>query len=622
NLTIKMQNSEIYRQLFLDAQEAMLVVNFQDLRIIDSNVQLSDMLNYEPESLKKISLSEIVAESDWPQLKNLINNKLPEINVLEYSVSLVNIQDELIPTEIRLSLTGINSQQMLQIGVKKIVHKPAIQDMPLFKNAVESVNECIIITDLNGQILFVNKAFEETYGYTREEIQGQDISTIQQGDGQLGLDERNFSLQVVEDWTGEVTHQRKSGARFPASVSTSVIKDEKDEPFAIVSVSKDITRQKNIEEELVKAEKLESLGILAGGIAHDFNNLLTAVIGNISLAKSYLSNTEKMESILNRTEESAVKASRLTAQLLTFSRGGEPIREKISVRSVVEEALNFSLSGSNVASVVQISENIYPVHADKSLLSQAFQNIILNAVHAMNRGGTIQVFTENVTMDQSNRIPGLEGRYYVRVDFKDEGSGISAKNLDKIFDPFFSTKKHSSGLGLATTYSIVKKHNGMITVDSIEGKGSTFSVYLPAIIKKEESEENGGFYREAAEGGRILIMDDEESIRDVCSQMLEHLGYEVETAVDGSEAIRKYLNAKSSGNPIQLVIMDLTIPGGMGGEEAIRQLRELDSDVRAVVSSGYSNSPIMANYRDYGFNGVISKPYQIDDLKSVVARLI
>lgn len=597
-------------------------MNFQDLQIIDSNLQLSDMLNYDDESLKKMSLSDIVAESDWSQLKKTIYKNLPEMNVLEDSVSLVNIRGELIPSEIRLSLLGINSQHVIQIAVQKIIHKPAIQDMPLFKNAVESVNECIIITDLNGQILFVNKAFEETYGFTRAEIQGQDISTIQQADGQLGLDERNFSLQVVEDWSGEVTHQRKNGARFPASVSTSVIKDDKDEPFAIVSVSKDITRQKHIEEELVKAEKLESLGILAGGIAHDFNNLLTAVIGNISLAKSYLSDAEKMESILNRTEDSAVKASRLTAQLLTFSRGGEPIREKISVRSVVEEALNFSLSGSNVASVVQISENIYPVHADKSLLSQAFQNIILNAVHAMNRGGTIEVLTENVTMDQSNRIPGLEGRYYVRIDFKDEGSGISAKNLDKIFDPFFSTKNHSSGLGLATTYSIVKKHNGMITVDSVEGQGSTFSVYLPAIIQIEQPEEKSGHYPKAAEGGRILIMDDEESIRDVCSQMLEHLGFEVETAVDGAEAIQKYLDAKNTGNPIDLVIMDLTIPGGMGGEEAIKQLRKLDSEVRAVVSSGYSNSPVMANYRDYGFNGVISKPYQINDLKSVVTKLV
>lgn len=387
----------------------------------------------------------------------------------------------------------------------------------------------------------------------------------------------------------------------------------------------DVSQKKKTEEEIVKSKKIESLGILAGGIAHDFNNLLTGILGNISLAQTYLTPDHKAFDRL----EAAVGASRrsqdLTQQLLTFSRGGMPIKTAASISELLRDAADFVLRGSNVRANLSIPRDLWSVDIDPGQINQVINNLLINAIQAMPRGGTIFVEAENCLIEAESVIPLTPGKH-VRIRIKDQGVGIPPDNIEKIFDPYFTTKTTGSGLGLATAYSIIQKHNGLITVGSEVGVGTVFSIYLPAVPGPAAAislPQNGGPIRNCP--GRILVMDDEEVIRELAFELLSSMGYDVCLVKDGAEAIDMCRQAGLSGQPFDAVIMDLTIPGGMGGKETVEHLRRIDPEIRAIVSSGYSNDPVMADFAKYGFVGVLRKPYVADDvdkqLKSVLGRI-
>jgi nitrogen-specific signal transduction histidine kinase/ActR/RegA family two-component response regulator len=390
----------------------------------------------------------------------------------------------------------------------------------------------------------------------------------------------------------------------------------------VVLVLRDVTENKRIEEELIKAQKLESLGVLAGGIAHDFNNLLTAILGNVSLAKMYADGQEKVIQRLDEAEKASLRAKDLTQQLLTFAKGGAPVKRTASISDVVKDSVKFALRGSNVRCVFDVAQSLWPVEIDEGQISQVVHNLIINACQAMPTGGTILVQAENTTVwpDQDVGSPLGEGKY-VKLSVQDEGQGIPSDILPKIFDPYFTTKKRGSGLGLATSYSILKNHDGLITVESEVGKGTTFSIHLPVSLG-EESEKKP--FRDAPlyGNGRILVMDDEEMLRAFVGELLGMLGYDVMFAADGHETIEKYRNARECGSPFDCVLMDLTIPGGMGGKETIEKLLQIDPQVRAVVSSGYSDDPVMADFRKYGFLGVVAKPYDATELSDILNKII
>lgn len=386
---------------------------------------------------------------------------------------------------------------------------------------------------------------------------------------------------------------------------------------AILYIWRDITERKKMEEEWATASKLESMGLLAGGIAHDFNNILTVIQGNVSLAELYAKENEKILEYLSEIKKAVNQSKTLTHQLLTFARGGEPIKKVIQIEEVVGETVNLVLTGSNVKCLFDF-EKLVPVEIDEGQIRQVIHNLVINALHAMPDGGTIWVKGENVVIkhDPEQKRPLIPGRY-VKLSIKDEGIGIPQKYLPKIFDPFFTTKKFGSGIGLATCYSILKKHNGYISLESEVGVGTTFYVYLPVSFKpvKEEKKNHSSLIYGK---GKILVMDDEESIRDLAGKMLLELGYIVELAENGQEALEMYQNAKTLGRKFDAVILDLTIPGGLGGKETIYKLKELDPEVTAIVSSGYSTDPVMAKYEEYGFQGMMVKPYEIGKLSEVV----
>lgn len=397
-------------------------------------------------------------------------------------------------------------------------------------------------------------------------------------------------------------------------------RDAQDKPLRACGTQLDITGRKQAEAEQLRFSKLESLGILAGGIAHDFNNILTAIIGNISLAMLDIQKKEYLRERLNEAEKACHQAQNLSRQLLTFSKGGAPIKKIVSIKEIAAESASFACRGSRVDYQTSLPDDLWAVEADPGQISQVLQNLVINAIQAMPSGGMVRIRGENLVMEAGNEL-GIDAGRYVRISIHDEGIGISADHLSKIFDPYFTTKQIGSGLGLATSYSIIKNHRGHISVESKLEQGSTFHVYLPATDQKvtQQLQED----QELMAGkGKILVMDDEPIIREVLGKMLLTMGYEVDSAQDGAKALELYTRAQDTGDPFVVVILDLTVPGGMGGKEVMAELLKIDPQVKAIVSSGYSDDPLMADFQSYGFTDVIAKPYRISELGKVLKNTL
>jgi signal transduction histidine kinase/ActR/RegA family two-component response regulator len=377
-----------------------------------------------------------------------------------------------------------------------------------------------------------------------------------------------------------------------------------------------VTESKKAEAERLRAEKLESLGVLAGGIAHDFNNVLTAILGNLSVART-ADREGELDEVLDDAEKAALSAKGLTHQLLTFSRGGAPIRKVVSLAEALEEAARFALRGAKARPELSIAADLWPASVDEGQIRQVVHNLVLNADQAMPEGGVVAIRAENVVIAPGAGLPLEPGRY-VRIVIRDTGVGLAPEHLGRIFDPYFTTKPNGSGLGLTTSYAIVKKHQGHVGVESDPGRGTTFTVYLPA--SQERAAEPAPREGPAQGKGRVLLMDDEDAVRRVTGKMLERLGYDVELAKDGGEALAAYAAAMDSGRRFDVVVMDLTVPGGMGGKETMRRLAALDPLARGIVSSGYSTDPVMADFRAHGFCCVLTKPYSVEDLGKALAE--
>jgi len=381
-----------------------------------------------------------------------------------------------------------------------------------------------------------------------------------------------------------------------------------------------VALRKSAEEERFKAQKLESISEIAGGVAHDFNNQLMGVLGYVSVAKGLVSPDEQIHPLLEKIEKAALRTRAITRQFLTFSEGGKTMREPTDIRGMIEESAAAVLRDSDVRCSLSLDEDLWSVLADETELPQVFVNIILNARQAMENSGEIDISAVNATLADSE-APGLEAGEYVLVTIRDHGPGVDPETLSEIFKPFFTTKQKASGLGLAVSWSIVKKHRGVIEAGACADGGLEVRVWLPSASNSDMSDKDGK--EKVMEGnGRILVMDDEEVIRDVTGEMLKMLGYESEFALDGEEAVKKYRDAMNEGARFDAVILDLSIPNGMGGREVIGRLIETDPEVKAIVSSGYSRDPIMTEFREHGFCAVIAKPYRVAEFGKVINEVL
>ncbi len=489
-----------------------------------------------------------------------------------------------------------------------------------YKTIFQLSPNAMMLSNAEGDILEVNKAMAQITGYTTEEIKKIGGSAI-------------IAPEVLEktirEWTSQVKEKGwfhietlwagKDENRIPVSLSGQQIKIENSELYIVIGT--DITERKRAEEELNKFQKLESIGILAGGIAHDFNNILTGILANISFART-TKDLEIKEKCLASAESASFRAKDLSNQLLTFSKGGEPVKKIIPIEKLVKESAIFSLRGSNIILEFSIPPETWNVNVDKGQMDQVISNICINANQAMPKGGVLNISCENITLSDDNQIFSLNKGKYVKISIADSGIGIPSDHLRNIFDPYYSTKQRGSGLGLTTAYSIIKKHYGHVLAESELEKGTTFHIYIPASLEQIPEEKEKREDTLPARSGKILIMDDDDVIRDVVCMNLKSLGFTAESAKDGTEAIALYNKSIKSETPYDLLIMDLTIPGGMGGKETIKMLKKINSKVKVIVSSGYSNDPIMSNYTDYGFSGTLIKPYNIKELNTTVNQLL
>jgi nitrogen-specific signal transduction histidine kinase/ActR/RegA family two-component response regulator len=390
--------------------------------------------------------------------------------------------------------------------------------------------------------------------------------------------------------------------------------------IAAVHITKDISWRKKWEEELIRNEKLDSIAVLAGGIAHDFNNMLTIIMSTTTLAKMYAKDDARVVAKIDEAEQEIIRTRELTNQLLTFAKGGAPVRRLSSFEDLLRDTVEFSVKGSNVRSDLIVADGLWAAEIDHIQISQVFSNLVINAVQSMQKGGTIRVRADNADLDERDGLPLLFGRY-VRIAFEDSGTGIAAEDMAKIFDPFFTTKTGGSGLGLSISYSIVKKHGGYIEVRSQPGAGSTFTVYLPASLETP-AREPAAVIAELKGSGRVLLMDDDTKLLNTVAEMLTNSGYEVETARNGEEALILYKRSMVQARPFDAVVLDVTVVGGMGGKDCMQHLTGLDPSVRAIVMSGYSEDAVLADYRSYGFRELLSKPFTIDEIKAKLQSVI
>ena len=472
----------------------------------------------------------------------------------------------------------------------------------------------------DGRYLDVNETFLRETGFRRDEVIGNtsiELGIWADAAERAAIFEKIERGEIIRNI--EVKRRTRDGRLLSVLWSVDVV--EIGGQQCIISATLNVTDLKRLEDESLKAQKLESLGILAGGIAHDFNNLLTGILGNVSFAKLLIQDNPKALKRLDECENASLRARDLTSQLLTFARGGEPVRKLVSLPQLIMDSANFALRGSNVRCRFDFSADIHCVEADEGQLSQVINNLVINAHQAMPDGGEIVISARNVDAP----LQGLalrEGRH-VMIKVQDSGNGIAPDLLPRIFDPYFTTKSGGSGLGLASAYSIVKRHGGAIVAESSPGQGTRFRFYLPASASGKPVDEVPAAKDATTRfAGRVLVMDDEEIIRNLAADMLAHLGLDVVTCSEGSEAVQMFRHAMTEGRPYHMVIMDLTIPGGQGGKETIRQLCALDPAVRAIVASGYSNDPIMANYAEYGFSGAVGKPFRVEEMAAMVARIM
>ena len=488
-----------------------------------------------------------------------------------------------------------------------------------YRQIVESAHEGIWVIDENFCTTFVNPQMAALLGYTPEEMLRRPTTTFLFPEDHADHLEKQAQRRAGRADLYERRLRTKDDREVWMLMSATPVFDDSGRFEGAFRMCMDITERKRAEVERLKIDKLEALGVLAGGIAHDLNNVLMGILGNISLATGSLSVSE-IQARLAAAETACGQAQSLACQLLTFAKGGAPVKKLQDLIEIIQEAGKLAVCGSRTRAEFSLPDHLWEVEVDRGQMHQVFSNLFINAVQAMPLGGSIQVRAENQVIAPDSGLALPPGKY-VAVTVADQGDGISHENLKKIFDPYFTTKQKGSGLGLATVYAIVTQHGGRITVDSRLGRGATFRLWLPAA----EGGLNTGKPAEThplTGHGRILVMDDDILVREVVGKMLRKLGYEPVFAREGEEALALYAQGQNAGNPFAAVILDLTIPGGMGGVEAIQHLLAQDPQARALVSSGYADHPIMASCQDYGFQGVIAKPYKISGLSEVLQKVI
>ncbi len=655
------QNEERHRALFEGSLDAILLTDPASGRVIDANPAASDLFSRSKTSMVGLHHGELYPsrlreelngafnrivnerDQDFPEEATVLGRAGTETPV-EVMAHLIQIDGRLVVYQVFRDISERKAAaEALQLAADR--YRRLFDDSPVslweedyseVKRTIEQLRETGVL-DFRGHFDTHPEAVEQCARLVRVVDVNEATLKMYEADTKedffSGLDQiltpqsyavfREGLIALAEGKTffeAESVNQTLKGRSMDIHVRWTVPKDAERTLYRLLVSVVDLTERKRMEQELGNIQRLQSLGVLAGGIAHDFNNLLTSVLANLSMAILYGDLDDEIGQMLADAEKASLRAQGLTQQLLTFAKGGEPIKKTLRLPALLKESAAFALSGSNTRCDDSIPDGLGLVDGDEGQLSQVFQNLVINADQAMPEGGVIRIRAEDVRIGKNQR-GGLREGDYVKVSVEDQGGGIREDHLQKIFDPFFTTKERGRGLGLAIAFSVIHRHGGHIEVNSELGKGSAFQVYLPASRSAVLPEEAGGETFFEGEG-RVLVIDDEEIVRTSAGAVLKRLGYEVSFAKTGTEGIEIYGQAMRRGRSFDAVIMDLTIPGERGGEETLKLLRDLDPGAKVIVSSGYAEDPVMSLCREYGFDGVLLKPYRVADLAQVVFRVL
>ena len=625
-LTLR-QSTELYRNLTRSLPETSVLLFDHDFRYILAEGPNLRANGFIPEEMEGKTIWEVLPPKDCD---NLIPNYQAALNGIEHSFE-SEYEDKVYlvrATPIKDEHGHIFAGMLLSQDVT-ILKKLQLQiqaEKEQLDVTLRSIGDAVISTDLNGNVTLLNQVAEQMTGWSQTEAIGNQIEEVfhiihsKTGETLLNPVRETLGKKQTKLLTLQATLVSRDRARYNISASYAPIRNSLNQIIGTVLVFRDDTHQQRLNDAMLMSNKLSALGVLAGGIAHDFNNLLIGIISNIELAKLEKPADLKIDILLDEALQAALRSKEIAAQLLTFAKGGAPIKKMAQLTQIVSDSTNFVLRGSNVTATLDMSSNLWMTEIDSIQISQVMQNLVINAMQAMPNGGKVLVHSENVLLNAGD-IAELPAGRYVCLTIQDSGEGITPEDLDKIFDPYFTTKSNGSGLGLAVCYSIIKKHDGIITLESQVGEGTTFRIYLPALFESTPPENEKARPPELLRGNsRILIMDDEETVRKALLRSSRHLGYEAEVAHNGEQALELYKTAFEQGEPFSLVLLDLTVPGGMGGLQTLTQLREIDPQVQAIVCSGYSNDEVIANYSRYGFVAVLHKPFKLEELSETLHR--
>ena len=626
-----------YRRLYETIIDGFVIVDMEG-NILEWNEAYAEMLGYTDSEITNLTYIDITPEK-W----HAIEQKIVENEILVKGYSQIYEKEyrhkdgSLFPVELRTYLVSDNDGKpsamwaiIRDISKRKRTELQLQSSEERFRTLLALSPDIISIISKDGKLIYNSPNALAIHGYTQEDLIGNNTFDLIHPDDQTAVSSTlNDLLNTPESIRSVQYRYRNKDQSYTWMEATASNQADNPHIQGVVTISRDISERKereveriNQERSLQHTQRLESLGILAGGIAHDFNNILTGVIGNISLAMNLLDETHKSFTILHRAENAAKRASDLSSQLLTFAKGGQPIKKIVHLKHVLEDLTVFVLSGSSIACKLMIPDDLHSIDADEGQMSQAFQNILINAIQAMPDGGVISIHGENIVV-QENNSKGLPPGSYVRITLTDTGCGIHDDDLSKIFEPYFTKKSGGSGLGLAISYSVITKHGGHINVSTRLGEGSSFEIVLPSITNAPEQDkhapmDNVGHMQKSLS---VLVMDDEEVIRDLISFILVDLGHHVQLCCNGEEAIALYKNAKEAGQTYSVAILDLTVTGGMGGKEAAQQILANDPAACLIVSSGYSNDPVMSDYRRFGFRTILQKPYTVSEIIMVLNNI-
>ncbi|OGW16028.1 MAG: hypothetical protein A2035_00580 [Nitrospirae bacterium GWA2_42_11] len=618
-----------YQELYDFAPVGYVTLDEQG-NIIDANLTLTGLLGIERIKLINTHFDHFIPSDTRPAFYNFFKNVIKTDMCQKCQMRLIK-KDDIVFYALLEGIAVMDKKypevKHIMLSITDITDCKSIEENLLkekdFSNIlIESLPGIFCLFDFNGKMLRWNKYGENVIGYTADEISvSNPLDFIVEQD--RGLVNKTIKDTFDKGYSSvESTLVTKRGEKIPFYFTG--IRVMIDDVPCILSIAIDISERKKIEYELEKLRRLESIGILASGVAHDFNNLLTGILGNISLVKQYLDSEDMIFKRLSTAERSCLEAREITSRLITFSKGGEPVKKVTRVQQLLKEAHCPLIKDTNITFEYNLPDNLYPVEIDEGQIRNVIINILTNAAEAMPEGGKIDISAANLEITEKDNLPIKEGSY-VKVSIRDRGRGIQVEEISRIFDPYFSTKergvKKGMGLGLTICHSIIRKHEGFITVESMPGAGTTFHLYLPASLKKKTETEVTG-EKEITRKKRILIMDDDEIVRDITGDMLMHCGYYIESSKDGNEAIALYIKAKERGEPFDAVILDLVVPNGMGGDIAIKRLHDIDHGVKGIALSGYSKDLIMTHYMDYGFTAALSKPYNIQLLNGTLERVL